>query len=181
MRGATAIRTLYIAPDVGGTMPDECRALEVSPLLRELVLHIVAQGMLRAGVAADERLCGVLLDRLAASETAPLALPLPVDRRARAVAERLLADPSASTPLSRIAQDAAASLRTLQRRFATETGLSLEAWRTRARLQHGLAHLVAGASVTDAALEAGYASASAFIVAFRKAFGLTPARYKAMR
>jgi AraC-like DNA-binding protein len=33
--------------------------------------------------------------------------------------------------------------------------------------------------VTQAALDAGYQSASAFIAAFKRAFGTTPARYRA--
>jgi AraC-like DNA-binding protein len=178
MRGATAIRTLYVAPGAAAALPAPCRALEVAPLLRELILHIVARGLLQAGEVGDERLCGVLLDLLAASETTPLALPLPADPRARSVAERLLARPAEMASLGTIARDAAASLRTLQRCFSTETGLSMNTWRTHARLQHGLVQLSSGASVTAAALEAGYASPSAFIAAFKKTFGVTPARYR---
>jgi AraC-like DNA-binding protein/quercetin dioxygenase-like cupin family protein len=180
MRGQTAMRTLYVSPQAAAALPPACRALEVSPLLRELVLHIVG-GMLRTDVGEDARLCGVLLDLLAKSETTPLGLPLPQDARARRLAERLLADPATPAPLADLAREAAASVRTLQRLFAAETGLSIEAWRTRARLQHGLVQLTAGASVTAAGLDAGYASPSAFIAAFKAAFGVTPARYRAGR
>ncbi|HEY9216545.1 MAG TPA: helix-turn-helix domain-containing protein, partial [Phenylobacterium sp.] len=75
------------------------------------------------------------------------------------------------------AREAAASLRTLQRMFLRQTGLTLEAWRTRARLQHGVVQLASGASVTAAAFDSGYASPSAFIAAFKAAFGVTPAKY----
>jgi AraC-like DNA-binding protein len=180
MRGQTAMRTLYVAPGLAAGLPRQCRAIEVSPLLRELVLHIVG-GMLRTDAPEDVRLCGVLLDVLGRSETTPLGLPLPKDARARRLAEILLADPATAAPLADLAREAAASVRTLQRLFSGETGLSMEAWRTRARLQHGLVQLTAGASVTSAALEAGYASPSAFIAAFKAAFGVTPARYRAGR
>jgi AraC-like DNA-binding protein len=179
MRGTTAMRTLYIAPSVSADVTGDCRALEVSPLLRELVLHIVARGALHEDCDADQRLCGVLIDLLAASRATPLGLPLPRDRRARVVAERLLTDPSEHVPLVELARAASMSLRTLQRRFALETGMSVEAWRMRARLQHGLAFLANGASVTTAAIEAGYATPSAFIAAFKQCFGDTPKRYRA--
>jgi len=35
--------------------------------------------------------------------------------------------------------------------------------------------------VTEAALDAGYQSASAFIAAFKRAFGVTPSRYRTPR
>jgi len=47
-------------------------------------------------------------------------------------------------------------------------------------MQQGVVSLSAGASVTAAALEAGYQSASAFIAAFKRAFGVTPSRYRAL-
>jgi AraC-like DNA-binding protein len=46
-------------------------------------------------------------------------------------------------------------------------------------MQQAVVSLSAGASVTQAGLDAGYAGASAFIAAFKRAFGVTPARYRA--
>jgi AraC-like DNA-binding protein len=104
---------------------------------------------------------------------------LPADPRARAFAERLLADPGAEASLAALARGSGASLRTLQRLFLNETSLSLEAWRGRARMQQAVVCLSSGGSVTSAALDAGYQSASAFIAAFKRAFGVTPARWRA--
>lgn len=179
MRGAVAMRTLYLTPvDPDGWL-SQCRALEVAPLLRELIVHIVRLGMLREGDPEHERLGGLLIDLLAVDKTPPLELPLPRDPRARRLAERILADPGGEARLADLAQASGASLRTLQRLFVAETGLALEPWRGRARMQQGMVSLSAGASVTEAALDAGYQSPSAFIVAFRRAFGVTPARYRA--
>jgi AraC-like DNA-binding protein/quercetin dioxygenase-like cupin family protein len=179
MRGAVAMRTLYLSP----ADPDErlrvCRALEVPPLLRELILHIVRIGMLDLEKPDHERMAGLLLDLLAEGKTAPLSLPMPADARARGVAERLLADPASLAPLAELARGSGASLRTLQRLFLKESGLPLEAWRARLRMQQAVVSLSARSSVTQAALDAGYQSPSAFIAAFRRAFGVTPARYRA--
>ena len=178
MRGVVAMRTLYLTPtDPDGRLA-HCRALEVAPLLRELIVHIVGLGMLREGDPEHERLGGLLIDLLARDRTPPLELPLPRDARARALAERILANPGEERSLSDLARGSGASLRTLQRLFAAETRLPLDAWRGRARMQQGVVALSAGASVTAAALESGYQSPSAFIAAFRRAFGVTPGRYR---
>jgi len=67
--------------------------------------------------------------------------------------------------------------RTLTRRFAAETGLSFMQWRQQARLLKGVELLSLHEPVTAAALTVGYSSVSAFIEAFRKHFGCTPARF----
>ncbi|MEW6270372.1 MAG: AraC family ligand binding domain-containing protein, partial [Thermodesulfobacteriota bacterium] len=90
MFGAVAMRTLYLPPEMlPGRMPARCTVLEVSPLLREIVLVAVARGGLRRGSRADENLLRVLLDELrplaGATASAPF-LPLPRDPRALRVA-----------------------------------------------------------------------------------------------
>ncbi|WP_293906426.1 helix-turn-helix transcriptional regulator [Phenylobacterium sp.] len=179
MRGTVAMRTLYLAPSGADARLAACRAIEVAPLLRELILHIVRLGMLDIDDPAHARLEDLLVDLLAAAETAPLELPLPADPRARAFAQRLLADPGAEASLAALARGSGASLRTLQRLFLAETGLSLDAWRGRARMQQAVVCLSSGGSVTSAALDAGYQSPSAFIAAFKRTFGVTPARWRA--
>jgi AraC-like DNA-binding protein/quercetin dioxygenase-like cupin family protein len=177
MRGTVAMRTLYLAPGAEDDRLATCRAIEVAPLLRELILHIVSLGMLAEGDASHARLELLLLDLLAAGETAPLELPIPADRRARVLADRLLAEPATDASLADLARGSGASVRTLQRLFIAETGLAVDTWRGRARMQRSVASLTTGASVTAAALDAGYASTSAFIAAFKKVFGVTPARF----
>lgn len=179
MRGAVAMRTLYVAPAAAEALPGEAAVVQVEPLLRELILHVLAVGMLDPGTPEHTRLAVVLVDRIASAPREDLALPLPADLRARALAETLLEDPSCRAGLAELAGATGGSLRTLQRLFPRETGLTLEAWRQKARLLHGLARLTAGASVTEAAYDCGYDSPSAFITAFRRLFGSTPATYRA--
>ena len=57
-------------------------------------------------------------------------------------------------------------------------GLTLEAWRQKARLIAAISALSGGASVSVAAAQCGYASPSAFITAFKRQFGVTPGRYR---
>jgi AraC-like DNA-binding protein len=92
------------------------------------------------------------------------------------LAEALGSDPADSAGLAELARAAGASPRTIQRLFLAETGLPFAQWRQRLRLLHGATALGAGKSVTEAALEAGYAGTSAFIAAFRRHFGVTPSK-----
>jgi AraC-like DNA-binding protein len=181
MQGETALRTLYVAPGLAGGLPGEAAVLEVAPLLRELIMHILAIGMLDPARPEQERLAGLLIDLLRQARPHDLSLPLPQDRRALAVAERIQAAPGETADLADLAvlaRGAGASLRTLQRLFAAETGLTLEAWRQKARMIAAVAALSGGAGVTAAALDCGYQGASAFITAFKRQFGVTPGRYR---
>ena len=66
MKGQVAMRTLYIAPGWASALPREAAVLEVEPLLREVILHVLKIGMLAPDQPAHERLAGFLVDRLAA-------------------------------------------------------------------------------------------------------------------
>ncbi len=179
MRGEVAMRTLYIAPERAAVLPAEVAVLEVAPLLGELIVHILGIGMLDPARPDHDRLAGLLIDLLLGARPQDLALPLPRDPRALALAERLHAAPGDPAALSVLARSVGASPRTLQRLFPRETGLTLEAWRQKARLVAAAGQLEAGADVTSTALDCGYDSPSAFITAFKRQFGVTPGRYGA--
>ena len=178
IQGEVAMRTLYVAPERAETLPSKPTALEVAPLLRELILHIVRLGMLAPDRPEHDRMAGVLVDLLNQARREDLRLPLPSDPRARAAALRLQDAPGDGGGLARLATDSGASLRTLQRLFPRETGLTLEAWRQKARLIHAMGRLASGDRVTLAALDSGYQNVGAFIVAFTRQFGVTPGRYR---
>jgi AraC-like DNA-binding protein/predicted enzyme related to lactoylglutathione lyase len=177
-RGDFAMRTLYIAPALADALPTDCRALDVSLLLREIVLEIVRRQMLDDTEPHELRLAEVAVDLVAAADVLPASLPMPSDPRAVRLADRLKDDPACEADLAELSRAAGASARTIQRLFLDETGLRFSEWRQRLRLIHAATLLGEGASVTDAGLEAGYASTSAFIAAFRKRFGRTPARMR---
>lgn len=173
--GAVALRTLYLRPDfVGPRAPASCRVINVSPLLRELVLRIVAQRMLTRSNARHRRLADLVLDELAETHDPALELPMPRDPRARRVAERVCARPGERTTLAELCTGSGASARTIERRFRDELGLTFGKWRRRARLLHALRRLAAGATVAEAADHSGYDSPSAFIAMCRRTLGATP-------
>jgi AraC-like DNA-binding protein len=180
MSGAVFMRTLYLAPGLPGLparLPPTCCVVQVSPLLRELVLHAVALAPLDPAVPEHARLVDFLLDQLETVPTVPLSLPMPGDPRALRVAEALREHPADPRTLAALARSAGASKRTLERVFRRETGLSFGRWRQQLRLLEALRMLAAGRAVTDVALDVGYESPSAFITMFKGALGTTPSRY----
>jgi AraC-like DNA-binding protein len=174
---AIAMRSLFIRPDAAPGLPRACRVVTVSALLRALILRAMSIPPRYDEAGPDGRILQVILDELRALPSAPLHLPRARDPRLARVTEALLADPGASRPLEAWARTAGASPRTLARLFLKDTGLSFRAWRQRARLLHALVALAAAQPVTTVAFEAGYESPSAFIAAFKREFGTTPARY----
>jgi AraC-like DNA-binding protein len=179
MSGSVSIRTLYFAPGFARRrLPKACTVVNVSALMRELILHATRIGALDRRVAAHLRLIGVMLDQIQTWSEAPLDLAMPRDPRALRAAEILRAEPGGTGSLDRVARAAGASKRTLERRFRAETGMGLGRWRQQLRLLHALRLLGEGEPVTTVALEAGYRSASAFISMFKKTLGATPFRYR---
>ena len=176
MWGDVAMRSLYVP--VGVTAPafavDTCRVISVRPLLRELILRVAEIAALDSRVAAEARLMSVLMDELEAASIEPLLLPLPSDSRALAVAEAVLGNPAQTDTVETLARGAGLGVRTLERLFRAETGMRFGMWRQKARLLESVRVLAEGRSVTDAALESGYSSVSAYIAAFKQTFGCTP-------
>ncbi len=180
MWGSVEMRTLYFSPSFTSFESQTCYVVEVSPLLRELILRAVELAGLDSRTPPDTWLIGLLVDEVkaanAASAESPLMLPMPADERALALARHVLDEPSAEDTVDELAQRHSLARRTLERRFRDETGMSFGMWRQKARLLDSIRLLAEGASVTDAALDCGYSSVSAFIAAFKGTFGYTPGR-----
>ena len=180
MWGSVEMRTLYLSPALTGFEVTGCRVVEVAPLLRELILRTVERIGLDSRAAHDSRLIGLLEDEIktamAEAEDSPLTLPLPGDERALALARCVLEKPGISDSVDELVKQHGVARRTLERRFRDETGMSFGMWRQKVRLLDSIRLLAEGKSVTDAALDCGYSSVSAFIAAFKGTYGYTPGR-----
>lgn len=175
--GEVALRTLYLRPDRAPLLAADCTVLHVPPLLRELILDIVELGALSDGVPAHEARLTLLNELMRRARSAPLSAPLPNDPRARLVADRVLARPTADDTLEQLAAGSGASPRTLERLFRAETGLSFGRWRQQTRLLGALRLLGAGHPVGRVAERVGYRSASAFVAMFTRTLGRPPGSY----
>src|SRR5258708_39939249 len=177
MSGTVAMRTLYLRTRLVKSLPRTCCVVNVSPLLRELILHACTFTALKKTIQRQNHLIDMIIDQLQAIPVVPLQLPNPSDPRALRVAEILLADPSDRRPLAYICKEVGASKRTVERLFQEDVGMTFGKWRQQLRLMQAMRLLAEGAKVTHAALESGYSTPSAFISMFRKTLGRTPTAY----
>lgn len=175
--GPVALRILYFHPLLAQTLLSSCCVINVSPLLREMILHATALGQRYKPDSPEARVMAVIPDLLRDIRPEPLQLPLPVDRRLTMITDALMENPADKQPLSGWASHVGASERTLSRRFRQETGVSFNEWRQRLRLICAITRLSEGTSVTAVAYEMGYESPSAFIAMFRRELGVSPKRY----
>ncbi|WP_374350312.1 helix-turn-helix transcriptional regulator [Chitinimonas sp.] len=176
--GAMSGLSLYFSEDWSrAQMPRVPTVVLLTPLLRNLLAALAGTDAPQGEVLAAY--LRVFADAFVRQPAQTLFLPMPRDARLAAMATALLAKPDDPTDLDGWASRIGMSRRNLTRRFAAETGCNRSQWRQQMRLQRALLRLADGASVTAVALEAGYASVSAFIAVFRRYLGASPRAYLA--
>lgn len=168
--------SVYVAEPECAMLPAVPCTLRSSGLLREAVGR--AAGWKGGDLdPARERIARVILDEIAGLPHEDLGLPMPKDTRLLRIAHALTDNLLDERKAEEWAEWAGIPVRTLTRKFVTETGFTFTEWRQRARLMRALELLAAGQAVTTVALDVGYNNISAFIAMFRRVFGVTPARY----
>lgn len=167
---AAQLRTIYLDPQVTPAGWTGYRVLRVSPLLRELIHALEASGP----GARDDHLMHLLVIEMTSADTQTLGVPLPRDKRLRALCEAVLRAPAERATLADWAVDIGASERTVARLFRAELGTSYQQWRQQAVLAHALPLLARGVPVNQVAEASGYASGSAFCAMFKTAMGQLP-------
>jgi AraC-like DNA-binding protein len=174
---AVQFRSLLIGGKGIDRLPGECMVIEVSPLLRELILK------LNELAATDERremavsVIRMLLAELPFAPMQTLNLPMPEDRELARFCETVRGDLSDDLSIAEAAMALKMSRATFMRLFRRETGMSFGRWRQQARMLDALVLLAEGRGILDVAFECGYESPSAFSAAFRRSLGQSPRSY----
>ncbi|MGH1463569.1 MAG: AraC family transcriptional regulator [Neptuniibacter sp.] len=171
------IRHLFIDPSCLERFPKQCSVVEMSPLLRELIMRVADFGEYYSPDSVASRISAVILDELQALKPSLLHLPVANDRRLQRVMREMINKPESETGLAHWAQLVGASERTLSRLFVKETGMTFQQWRKQLLLHEAVDRLGRGETVISVALELGYSSPSAFVAMFRKTLGKTPGQY----
>jgi AraC-like DNA-binding protein len=120
------------------------------------------------------------LDLLAPEARGPLSVPRPSSAGVRRIADAVLAELTVPRTAADWAGEFGMSARSLNRAFVAETGISFGQWRSRARMAMAAALLDQGRTVASVARHVGYRNASAFIAAYRKVTGSSPAEHRRM-
>jgi len=166
-------RSVYIEPgavDLG----ECCQVINVSPLMRHLLMEAVELPLTYDVAGRDGVLIDLLLHELQRSAPLPLHIPLPSDGRLLELCQTFLHQPNVHQSPQQWADQLHISLRTFNRLFRQQTGLSFSQWRQRACVVLALARLAAGEAVTRIALDFGYDSPAAFSTMFRRLLGQAP-------
>jgi AraC-like DNA-binding protein len=174
MHGVVEMRSLYVDGAAGAGMPATCVVLNVTSLLRELIVRAVALPERYDEAGDDGLLMRLLMAEVRQLSPCALDLPLPESPDLTQLCERIIADLSTRRPCARDAGDLKISSRTLYRRFLRETGITFARWKQQARLLESIRRLAEGAPVTSVAIDLGYESPSAFSTMFRRSLGIAP-------
>jgi len=171
---SSTMQAVYLRPHLSPIAWSDCTPVGASPLLAELIGYLSDPELDPAARARGEV---VVVDLLRPVIMETIEVRMPHEARAREIATRLLDAPGDNRTLGEWGREIGASERTLARSFLADTGLPYGRWRTRLRLSASLADLAAGTPVSTVARTVGYESTSAFIAAFRRETGVTPATY----
>lgn len=174
MYGVVEMRSLYVDNAECAGMPSSCVVLNVTPLLRELVVRAVALPARYDENGDDGLLMRLLMAEIRRLPPCALHLPLPESPDLTQLCERILTDLSTRRSCDFDANDMNTSTRTLYRRFLRETGITFARWKQQARLLESIRRLAEGIPVTTVAMDLGYESASAFSTMFRRSLGIAP-------
>jgi AraC-like DNA-binding protein len=171
------MRSLFVMPDAAAGLPQNSQAVGISPLLRELIRAAAEVELPYKSGSRDGRLMRLLLDELHALPILPLHLPQPADRRLQEICTQIQNAPDDVSTLADWAEQLGVDVKTIQRLFTRDTGMTFGQWRQQARLLLALEHLAHGEKVLDVALALGYDSPSAFAAMFKRQFGQTPSQF----
>jgi AraC-like DNA-binding protein len=176
-RGHVSLRCLYLDDSIGVDLPRACRTIEVSALLRELIVEATRIPIEYDVDSRDGRVMKLIVEEIQAAPTALLHVPLPSHPRLARICHAILKDPAQNDVLDDWAAAAGMGRRTFTRVFRRETGITFATWRQNVRLMEAMSRLATGHSVTAVAFDVGYSSPSAFTAMFRRAFGVPPTQY----
>ena len=171
-------RSLYLEPSAVPWFPARCQVVDVSPLLRALLLAAVDLPARYDRHGRDGALVDLILHEIRSLTPLPLDLPMPARDDVRGLCQAFALAPSIEQAPAQWAADLNVSTRTFNRLFRAQTGLTFQQWRQRACVLHAIRLLSMGASVTHTAGALGYDTPAAFSAMFAQQVGSPPKSFQ---
>jgi AraC-like DNA-binding protein len=164
----------FEAADVATTLRGTA-TVRVDHELRTLFLaYIQSQQTI---IRPDADIARQILSSLERQPVLSTNLVMPVSEAAGGIAEILRFNPGDSRTTEELAAHVHASLRTVERAFKAETGMTLREWRIQNRMECAVELLRSVRGVDAVAHRVGYTNTSAFRRVFKAHFGMTPSEY----
>ncbi|HZY62900.1 MAG TPA: helix-turn-helix transcriptional regulator [Edaphobacter sp.] len=176
MRSILRMRTVYFDSTVIAPAKS-CAIVEVSPLLRELILSMLNEPRVYPKNSRAEHIAALICSELRFSHTLPLHLPCSQEPRLRKICEAMQRKPSLAGSIDFWANQVNISSRTLARLFRTELNMSFQEWRQQLLLLEAQIRLAQDQTSSRIARVLGYDSHAAFCAMFRRSLGLSPSQY----
>lgn len=173
------MRYVDVNRDEAERLGSTCRVFAMTPLLGALFKATMPDRIAARTTRHISALYALLRHEVRSAQDVPLSLLMPQDKRIRPLAEAALDDPGSIRSVETWLADAAASRKTIERLFVSETGMPPSRWLRHARVFHAVSLLASGQKVTTVALDMGYESSSAFSYMFRQTLGASPREFVA--
>lgn len=173
--------SILAKPGFAAQMPDHPVAFQMSRLVREMALHCRNWGKDAAHPPEARTFFQALFNTCAGliANSIDVARPTSDDPQLANAIKLIETKLDQDLTTATVADAAALSERTLQRKFAAEFGESWQQTRTRIRMIRALGHLADDTlSIIQIAGECGYASTSAFNRSFKDYAGTTPSEFR---
>ncbi|MBL4645589.1 MAG: helix-turn-helix transcriptional regulator [Rhizobiales bacterium] len=171
------VRFLYINSQTKVDLPQNVTVVHVTSLMRECLLAFLSLPRLYDEDGVAPHLLSVMLSELVATPVMPLHLPQPQTSSLQEAAKLLQSQLANPPKLEVLADQIGYGVRSFERHFIAETGLTWRRWVQQARLMEAISRLSTGDTVGDVAHALGYEGPSAFVAMFKKATGVTPGKY----
>ena len=160
-------------------LPETVKLIEISSILLSIVQDFLKRGIHQPTTEADQRLAGVIIDQIRQAKCYDRFLPWSQHSRLEPVLRQIQQQPASLITLQQCADMVGLSERHLLRLSQQELHMSLNEWRSRAKLLIAIDMLRQQHSINQIASYLGYHSASAFINMFQRMTGKTPTQLRA--
>ena len=171
--------TLVVAERFCRQLPETVKLIEISPILLSIVQDFLKRGISQPHSEADQRLAQVIVDQIRLAPCYDRFLPWSQHPKLEPVLRQIQQQPASLITLQQCADMVGLSERHLLRLSQQELHMSLNDWRSRAKLLIAIDMLGQNHSINQIATYLGYHSASAFINMFQRMTGKTPTQMRA--